>query len=203
MWLRLPKLLELFHEFCDFSYNMLTLFPEAIPVFAETWTEYLGDLAHYRWPVSDRSLPHSGDWCRVVCTWYIQKIVNQAHNGQVYHALGRLLTRSSNLLYTLHLLRACFRLRRLEKPSQSFSNARSNGDKSALVRSRIWRQCSLRIMGCYSSATLETSWMLFFCICKMVPSIAISIVLGALSNFLGRLLLLRTVVPSSNMGISA
>jgi hypothetical protein len=74
-------------------YQMISLLPETVPGFTETWIECLGDLARYRMGIEeDKEILTV--WGGVVARWYVKAADRHPSVERLYHHCG-VLERSS------------------------------------------------------------------------------------------------------------
>jgi hypothetical protein len=67
---RLPDSFDHILAFIYLAYSMMALLKKSVPVFENTWIEYLGDFARYRMAIEDEDLRDREVWSRVARYWY-------------------------------------------------------------------------------------------------------------------------------------
>ena len=105
---KLPDSMEYMLDFVYLSYSMITLLLESVPVFRETWTECLGDLARYRIAVEEFDKKDRELWAGVSRYWYNQD--TDLENGRIQHHLA-VLARPDILQEFFHYTRALISVR--------------------------------------------------------------------------------------------
>ena len=86
---RLPESLDYMVDFIYHAYSIITLLLRRDSMFAETWTEYLGDLGLYRMVVeNDRR--DKQVWAGVSRDWYKKCADRSPGNGRIQHRLAAL-----------------------------------------------------------------------------------------------------------------
>ncbi|KAG9257762.1 uncharacterized protein F5Z01DRAFT_414620 [Emericellopsis atlantica] len=81
---RLPDAYEPLVCFLYTAYGLLGLLRETNPLFQDTWTECLGDLARYRYAIENKEEVRE-HWEGVSRTWYMYTSDKLPHVGRLYH----------------------------------------------------------------------------------------------------------------------
>ncbi len=76
--------------FIYIAYSMMALFYEIVPVFEDTWVEYLGDLGRYRLALEADDLLDREVWSGVAQFWYTKATDNNPGTGRLYYRLATL-----------------------------------------------------------------------------------------------------------------
>ncbi|KAM3558041.1 hypothetical protein MY1884_000157 [Beauveria asiatica] len=85
---RLPESREHMLTFIYIAYSTMTLLYEAVPVFAATWIECLGDLGRYRMAIEDDDIRDRETWTSVSRHWYSKASDRSPEVGRLYHHLA-------------------------------------------------------------------------------------------------------------------
>ncbi|KAJ5035957.1 hypothetical protein NUH16_003823 [Penicillium rubens] len=115
---KLPDSMVYMLDFVYLSYSMITLLLESVPVFRETWTECLGDLARYRMAVEEFDKKDRELWAGVSRYWYTQD--TDLGNGRIQHHLA-VLARPDILQQFFHYTKALISVRAFPNAFDSMS----------------------------------------------------------------------------------
>ncbi|KAJ6126065.1 DNA/RNA-binding domain E.t1.c1-type [Penicillium samsonianum] len=85
---KLPGSEEYMLWFINLSYTMITSLLESVPVFTETWTECLGDLARYGRVVDISDKKAREFWAVISRSWYNRAADQSSDNGRIQHHLA-------------------------------------------------------------------------------------------------------------------
>lgn len=67
---------------------MITLFPESVPAFEDTWIECLGNWARYRMAIKGSNFQDHETWASMSWYWYYKAANKDLNNGRIQHHLA-------------------------------------------------------------------------------------------------------------------
>ncbi|KAF5512568.1 EST/SMG-like protein 1 [Colletotrichum aenigma] len=85
---RLPSSMDHMLHFIYLAYSIIALLYETVPIFEDTWVEYLGDLGRYRMAIEGDDWKDCEVWTSNSMYWYSKASDKAPTAGRLYHHLA-------------------------------------------------------------------------------------------------------------------